>query len=169
MDRHLFRATLGQLASTTLTKIPALNGRVSKAVKLALLDDVVLNSDGSATVASLSDATKTYTVRHGECSCRDWSQAPQNLCCHRLSAGFLRQIQRLLPADAAPVPETAPLPEARASVNCRALFHGFELQFTMRDHDENALLARLSSLLQRPDITPAPTPQRAYPGRRRAA
>jgi hypothetical protein len=52
----------------------------------------------------------------------------------------------------------APLPEAPVSINLRAMMGGFEVQITLRDHDESALLTRLGALLKRPDIRPVPKP-----------
>jgi hypothetical protein len=75
------------LAEKTKTRIPELNGRIEKAVKLALAGDVELHADGTATVYSSSDPTRRYEIREGTCTCRDWEQAPQHLCQHRLSAG----------------------------------------------------------------------------------
>jgi hypothetical protein len=86
-ERQVFRETLATLAAKTLTKIPALNGRVEKAVKLALAGDVELHDDGTATVYSSSDPTRRYEIRQGTCTCRDYEQAPEQLCQHRLSAG----------------------------------------------------------------------------------
>ena len=62
-DRVAFRAMLATLAAKTSTKIPELNGRVEKAVKLALAGDVELHDDGSATVYSSSDPTRRYGCR----------------------------------------------------------------------------------------------------------
>ena len=70
-DRHAFREMLATLAAKTLTKIPALNGRVEKAVKLALAGDVELHDDGTAIVYSSSDPTRRYEIRQGTCTCRD--------------------------------------------------------------------------------------------------
>ena len=102
-DRTAWRETLARLAEKTRTKIPALNGRVEKAVKLALAGDVELHDDGSATVYSSSDPTRRYEIREGTCTCRDYEQAPQQLCQHRLSAGLVRRTYELLPPMPAPV------------------------------------------------------------------
>ena len=53
-DRQTFRATLGRLAEKTKAKIPALNGRVEKAVRLALAGDVELHENGTATVSTVA-------------------------------------------------------------------------------------------------------------------
>jgi hypothetical protein len=48
------------------------------------------------------------------------------------------------------------LPEAPASVNVRLTILGHDVQFTLRDHDEGALLARLEALLRKVQTAPAP-------------
>jgi hypothetical protein len=60
-------------------------------------------------------------------------------------------------------PAPQPLPEARASCNVRLVVDGREVQWTLRDHDEGRLAARLERLLaQYP--APQPAPQAASPG-----
>jgi len=156
-DRAWFRAILAQLASKTQAKIPTLNGRVEKACKLVLAGDVALQEGNAAIVGSLSDPGLTYQLTDGTCKCRDWQQAPEHLCCHRLAVGFVRKIAELMPPEALPVPP-APLPEAPASLNFRAMVSGFEVQMTLRDTDEAALLTRLQAVLKRPDVKPMPKP-----------
>jgi hypothetical protein len=52
------------------------------------------------------------------------------------------------------------LPEAPASANVRVTIAGREVQVTLRDHDEQRLLARLGTLLQQFPVEPASsTPQ----------
>jgi hypothetical protein len=64
-----------------------------------------------------------------------------------------------LPAAPGDAPAAAPLPEAPSSANVRLQIQGYEVQVTLRDHREEALLARLARLLQQ---YPAPqTPARA--------
>jgi hypothetical protein len=62
--------------------------------------------------------------------------------------------------ETAPPPEGGmpPLPEARASLNFKAMIGGYEVQMTLRDDTEGAILARLQVLLKRPDIRPVPKP-----------
>src|SRR5262249_35055714 len=95
LDRQTFREVLAGLAAKTLTKIPALNGRVEKACKLVLGGDVELHPDGTALVNSLTDPTRAYHVTGtpGQCPCKDFDQAPEHLCCHRLAVGFQRKVQ----------------------------------------------------------------------------
>jgi hypothetical protein len=58
----------------------------------------------------------------------------------------------------ASVEPTSPLPEARASLNVKALVCGFEAQITLRGDSEEDLLQRLQALLKRSDIRPVPKP-----------
>jgi len=113
-DREAFREMLATLAAKTKTKIPELNGRVEKALRLALAGDVELHANGTATVYSSSDPTRRYKIIEGTCTCRDFEQAPQHLCQHRLSAGLVRRTYELLPQS--PAVETEPVPPAPAPV-----------------------------------------------------
>jgi hypothetical protein len=175
-DREAFRQMLATLAAKTKTKIPELNGRVEKAVRLALAGDVELHADGSATVYSSSDPTRRYEIIEGTCTCRDWEKAPQHLCQHRLSAGLVRRTYALLPQELpceafpendpgpveelppTPPPAGQPLPEAPASVNVRVSIGGREVQWTLRDSDEARLAVRLEALLARYPVPQAATP-----------
>ena len=172
-DRQQFREVLAGLASKTLTKIPTLNGRVAKACKLVLGGDVALAADGTAQVGSLTDPRRTYLVGHGACDCQDYAPAPEHLCAHRLSVGFLRKVQELLPAapmetpapveapGAAPVAPAA-LPEAPASVNCHIMLEGRQGQITLRDTDEQRLLERLAAVLRQYPVLPTPSDKKAH-------
>jgi hypothetical protein len=146
-DRQMVRETLAGLAAKTQAKIPALNGRVEKACKLVLGDDVEVHADGTAVVHSLTDPTRAYKIAQGVCQCKDYAQAPEHLCCHRLAAGFARKVQELLPPAQSETP-AAPLPEAPASVNCHITIEGRQVQITLRDTDETRLLQRLRALLK---------------------
>ena len=162
--RQQFREVLAGLAAKTLTRIPALNGRVEKACKLVLAGDVALHPDGTALVNSLTDPTRTYQVTGSPatCQCKDYDHAPEHLCAHRLSVGFLRKVQELLP----PAPEsTSPLPEAPASCNVYVMIGGHKVQVTLRDTDEHRMLVRLEELLQRYPVPQAssPSPSAASP------
>jgi hypothetical protein len=159
-DRQQFREVLAGLASKTLTKIPTLNGRVAKACKLVLGGDVALAADGTAQVGSLTDPRRTYLVGHGACECQDYDRAPEHLCAHRLSVGFLRKVQELLPVAPAEATVAAPvapaaLPEAPASVNCHIMLEGRQVQVTLRDTDEQQLLKRLTAVLRQYPVLPS--------------
>ena len=143
-----------------------------KAVKLALAGDVALHDDGSATVYSSSDPTRRYVIREGTCTCRDYEQAPEHLCQHRLSAGLVRRTSELLP----PAPEVgidnqsqtpsamvSTLPEAPASANCHLTIAGRQVQLTLRDSNETRLLERLQAVLAQYPV-PQPAPQTASQG-----
>jgi hypothetical protein len=171
-DRQQFRSILADLAAKTQAKLPALNGRVTKACKLVLAGDVELHQDGTALVGSLTDPTRTYQVTGtpGQCQCRDYDQAPEHLCCHRLAVGLTRKVQALLPQAPESTPEvhlvsTTALPEAPASCNVRLTIAGREVQWTLRDTDEARLAVRLDALLQRYPAAPGPTQasQAAHP------
>jgi hypothetical protein len=166
-DRQQYREVLATLAEKTKTKIPDLNGRVEKATRLALAGDIELHADGSSTVYSSSDPTRRYEIIDKMCSCRDWEQAPQHLCQHRLGAGLMRKALELCPPTPsleAPAPAAAaipassgPLGEAPASVNVRLTIGGREVQLTLRDHDEARLLVRLEAVLARFPAAQPPT------------
>jgi hypothetical protein len=114
-DRTQYREVLASLVQKTQTRFPDLNGRLTKATKLALMEDVELHDDGSATVHSASDPTRHYRIVEGTCTCRDWEHAPEHLCQHRLAAGLVRKAHALMPPD----PALAPLPEAPCSIDPR--------------------------------------------------
>src|SRR4029453_4603372 len=126
--RQAFRETLAGLAAKTKTRMPALNGRVEKAVRLALAGDVELHANGTATVYSSPDPTRRYEIIEGTCTCQDWDRAPEHLCQHRLSAGLVRRGQALLPPEPEPdgiaSTDTAPLYEAPASCNVYVTISG---------------------------------------------
>jgi len=165
-DREAFREMLATLAAKTKTKIPELNGRVEKALRLALAGDVELHGNGTATVYSSSDPTRRYEIIEGTCTCRDYEQAPQHLCQHRLSAGLVRRTHALLPppapepappaaAQPAAQPATVALPEARCSVNVHVTIAGRPVQITLRGHQEAEVLTRLEALLDRYPVPPS--------------
>jgi hypothetical protein len=102
-DRTAYRAAIAQIAAKAHAKLPECHGRIDSAVKLVLLGEVTLHADGTATVGSCTDPTKTYTV-NGLCTCKDFERAPGQLCKHRLAYGIARRAQELLP----PAPVEAP-------------------------------------------------------------
>jgi hypothetical protein len=69
-DRTQYREVLATLAEKTKTKIPELNGRVEKGLRLALVGDIELHANGTATVYSSSDPTRRYEIIDGACPCR---------------------------------------------------------------------------------------------------
>jgi hypothetical protein len=152
------------VADKAKAALPAATGRIDAAVKIVLQGDVELLDDGRAKVASQSNGTTVYHVVNGECSCKDFPKAPQGMCKHRLAYGIHKRAKTLATAqlqalDAAPAPGASPpvaLPEAPASVNVYVTLAGRQVQVTLRDADEQRLLARLEALLQRfPNVPPA--------------
>src|SRR5262249_41779643 len=106
---------------------------------------------------------------------------PSNWCKHRIAAGIQKRAYALAkqrldqldgqngtsqrtaeqspigqPASEAPAPVPA-LPEAPASVNCHILLEGRQVQVTLRDSDEQRLLARLATLLRQFPLGQPPT------------
>lgn len=160
-DRTQYREVLASLVQKTQTRFPDLNGRLTKATKLALMEDVELHDDGSATVHSASDPTRHYRIVEGTCTCRDWEHAPEHLCQHRLAAGLVRKAHELLPPapDSTAAPETCstPLPEAPSSCNVYLTISGHKVPVTLRDSNEQRMLERLQILLkQYPASEPVP-------------
>lgn len=80
-DRTHYRELVAQVADKARAKLPECTSRIDSAVKLVLLGEVTLHADGTATVGSCTDPTKTYTV-NGQCTCKDFERAPGNLCKH---------------------------------------------------------------------------------------
>jgi len=165
--RPAWREAVAEIAEKAQAKLPECASRVMKAVTLVLNNDVELLADGTTKVASQSNGTTVYHVVNGHRDCRDYEKAPHNFCKHRLSAAIARRAQELVkakldapansqvtppsqPAPAQPQGEHVPaLPEAPASVNVHVTLAGRTVQVTLRDSDEQRLLARLEKLLQR--------------------
>ena len=152
-DRTAWRQAVAAIAAKAYEKLPACNGRIDSAVKLVLAGDVELLPDGTALVASRSDASRRYTV-NGSCTCQDYSRAPGHLCAHRLAYGIARRATELVPALPAPTPPAPavspePLYEAPVSVNVPLEVCGRLVQLTIRGRQEWDVLARLEEVLQR--------------------
>jgi hypothetical protein len=154
--RRVFRQAVAEVANNARTALPACEGRVDLAVKIVLAGDVDVLPDGTAEVASQSDAGLIFHV-NGECECKDFPKAPQGWCKHRLALALHKRATALTTARLdAPVgerngqtPAPPALPEAPASVNVFVDVQGRKVQFTLRDTDEARLLERLEALLQR--------------------
>src|SRR5574341_1126267 len=168
--RHIWRQAVAEIADKAKATLPQCNGRVEKAVAIVLNGDVELLPEGKARGASQSNGTTKYFVVNGECSCPDYPKAPQGFCKHRLAYGIHKRAytlakQRLAKLDSAQDSTSAPpteqpqvqpqaepvstLPEAPASVNVHVMLAGRQVQVTLRDSDEQRLLARLEALLKR--------------------
>jgi hypothetical protein len=164
-DRTTFRATVAAVAEKAKARLPqAVNGRIEAAARLVINGDVEPLNDGSVKVGG-SDPTRWYHLVGPTCTCTDFVQgkAPDGWCKHRIAAGIQKRVQELLPPE--PAPEVVvvdnnnlPLPEARASLNFKAMIGAYEVQVTMRDDTEAALLERLQVLLRQTTIKPIPKP-----------
>jgi hypothetical protein len=166
--RKAWRDAVSDIAERAKATLPECNGRVDKAVAIVLAGDVELLPDGKAKVASQSNGTTQYFVVNGECSCPDFTKAPSHWCKHRIAAGLAKRAYPLAkakleaatasqngPTEPQPVSVRPPgepvlaLPEAPASANVHVPLAGRKVQVTLRDSDEQRLLARLETLLQR--------------------
>src|SRR5262249_14909172 len=151
--RKVWREVVAEIAEKAQATLPQCNGRIEKAVQIVLNGDVELLPDGKAKVASQSNASTSYFIVNGTCECKDYTKAPSGWCKHRLAYGMYKRASASFKAKAAQFESTethqSVLPEAPASVNVRLTLGGREVQFTLRDTDENHLLERLEKLLQR--------------------
>ena len=180
--RVAWREAVAEIADKAKATLPQCNGRVESAVKIVLAGDVELLEGGTAKVASQSNGQTVYHVVNGECTCKDYPKAPSGWCKHRIAAGMQKRATALAkhkleaPANgqaetpsqpapaqphAAPAVPSTPLPEAPASANCYVTLAGRKVQVTLRDSDEQRLLARLEALLQRFPAEAEPTAEQA--------
>jgi hypothetical protein len=180
--RKAWREAVAEIAERAKATLPECNSRVDSAVKIVLAGDVELLPDGKAKVASQSNGTTAYFVVNGECQCKDFPKAPSGWCKHRIAAGLAKRAYPLAktklnavtapqnghtehqptrePLQGEPVPA---LPEAPASVNVHVTLAGRTVQVTLRDTDEQRLLARLEALLQRFPAEEEPRGEQAPP------
>ncbi len=183
--RIAWRQAVDEIAEKARATLPECNGRVDSAVKIVLAGDVELLADGTAKVASQSNGTAEYFVVNGTCECRDFAKAPSNWCKHRIAAGMHKRASALAktkleqldsvqngtskasvePSQGQPQAEAvSALPEAPASCNVYVTVAGRKVQVTLRDSDEQRMLARLEALLTRfpADDEPEQEPQEGW-------
>lgn len=112
-DRTNFRTLVAQVADRAKARLPECNGRVEKAVKLVLMQDVRPLADGAVEVGSSSDPLLTHLVSGKSCDCQDfqYGKAPEGYCAHRLAAAMLQRVQELQAAQPEPEPEPDPEPD----------------------------------------------------------
>jgi hypothetical protein len=173
--RKAWRDAVAEIAEKAKATLPECNGRVDKGVAMVLAGDVELLPDGKAKVASQSNGTTQYFVVNGECQCKDYPKAPSGWCKHRIAAGLAKRAYPLAKSKletattqknghtehlAEPV---STLPEAPASANVHVTLAGRKVQVTLRDSDEQRLLARLEALLQRFPAEEEPEGEQAPP------
>jgi len=191
LARQAYREAVAEIAEKAKQTLPDCIGRVDSAVKIVLNDDVELLEDGTAKVASQSNGTTKYFIVNGECTCKDYPKAPSKWCKHRIAAGLakrartlaktkLEQLQSAHNGTTQPESETVIPPvedptqteqavtpvvpthrEAPASCNTYIEIAGRRVQLTLRDDNEENLLARMEKLLSRFPVEEVPDPESA--------
>jgi hypothetical protein len=156
--RDLFRSTVADLVAKARVTLPESNGRIDSAVKLVLGGDVVLQDDGTALVGSCNDPMKMYSV-NGTCPCRDFTQAPQGFCKHKIARALQNRTERAMRAQldqaidvtpkALPAGPTPVLPEAQVSCNVHLIILNHDVLVTLRGTEESEVLSPLETLLAR--------------------
>lgn len=162
--RDAVRIVSGRAADTLGS---AFASRLQSAQDLVLRDAVQVQPGGAYHVDG--DSGQTYDIIEGACGCRDYgTKAPQlpdgrTACKHILATMLFRRalahVQAGMDAKSAPAAAPAPaaeLPEAPASANCFVEMHGRRVQITLRDIDEDRLIARMDHLMARYPVQDAP-------------
>jgi hypothetical protein len=113
--RALWRAAVAAVAEKATAALPQCQGRIEKAVALVLSGDVDMLGDGTARVASQSQGQAVYHIVNGHCDYRDFAQAFEGWCKHRLAHAIAKRAyskaKTTLDAGAsgqAPAPAAAP-------------------------------------------------------------
>ena len=78
-----FDHALRTLADQARTRYAGEAARLDRGLVIALNGGVTLHADGSAEVASCSNAEVVYHVDGGVCDCPDFPRAPEGRCKHR--------------------------------------------------------------------------------------
>ena len=99
LTRQAFRTAVTTVADRARAAMPASHSRIDKAEALVLAGDVELLEGGTARVASQCQGATQYRVVNGTCDCKDFPQAPDGWCKHRLSAAIARRVQELPPTQ----------------------------------------------------------------------
>jgi hypothetical protein len=89
--RAVWRQVVAEVAANAKAALPACNGRIEKAVALVLNGDVDLLGDGTARIASQGNGETIYRVVNGHCDCRDFAQAHEGWCKHRLAHAIAKR------------------------------------------------------------------------------
>jgi hypothetical protein len=155
MSTSTFLQTLKSEVARMQAAHPERADEISRANALIMLGMVTPTDDPTTALVLSSDGTKHYEV-NGTCSCT--AGAHGKACKHMHSWKLYQHVLKKM-APTAPTPTPAPLPEARASLNFRAMIGGYETQITLRSDTEEDLLERLQALLKRSDLNPVPKPQ----------
>lgn len=161
MSAPTFLETLTREVGRMQMAHPEREGELARAHALILHGMVVPSPTDPDTAQVLSSDGQTMYHVNGVCDCTAGLRGKD---CKHLHAWKLyryiagKMAERKCDQDTPGNVDTQSLPEAPASVNLRAMLGGFEVQITLRDRDETALLARLQDLLKRPDVKPVPKP-----------
>lgn len=131
------------------------HSRIAKGLDILLRGAVEHHGGGDFVVNGDSD--RSYDIAIWQCSCPDGSRAPVlpdgKIGCKHVFAALLwvkalKAMQKDVDEERAR--EAAPtLPEAPASANCFVEMHGRRVQITLRDIDEDRLIARMDHLMAR--------------------
>jgi hypothetical protein len=107
--RTIWREAVSAVAERAKATLPECNGRIEKALALVLAGDVQTMGDGTARVASQSNGQTIYHIVNGHCDCRDFAQAYEGWCKHRLAHAIAKRAYPLAKAklDAASRPAAA--------------------------------------------------------------
>jgi len=89
--RAIWRQAVSAVAEKAKATLPESHSRIDKAVLLVLNGDVTLLGDGTARVASACNGTTSYHLTNGHCDCKDYTNAPQGWCQHRLAHALHRR------------------------------------------------------------------------------
>lgn len=173
---------------------PDREGEISRACALISQGFVTDLGNGEANVLS-SDLQHAYRV-NGSCNCPGGQHGKD--CKHQHAWKLYQYVARKVaaqepapvelpqemdvypdndcegddPEETVPMPQPTPAPqhhEAPASVNVRITIQGREVQWTLRDTDEERLAVRLEALLARYPQPPAPPSQQLSPQQHNAA
>src|ERR671937_3168262 len=106
--RALWREAVSEIAAKAKAALPECNGRIEKAVAIVLNGDVDVLHDGTARVASQSNGQTLYHIVHGHCDCKDYPNAPQGLCTHRLAHAIAKRAYPLAKAKLEAASQPAP-------------------------------------------------------------
>ena len=105
---HLWETAVALASIKARAALPHSNGRVDKAMALVLGGAVELLADHTARVTSQQDGATQYYVVNGSCQCRDFPNAPQGACKHRISRWILlRAVQIAKEVGDTPAPTAA--------------------------------------------------------------
>jgi len=93
--QHLWESAVCLASIKARAALPHSSGRVDKAMALVLDGAAILLDDHSARVTSQQDGTTQYYVVNGACPCKDFPNAPQGACKHRISRWILLRALQL--------------------------------------------------------------------------